>query len=353
MQSTLWLRLITPVLGLGLATMVSATSTPELLGSFPEADNVRLVKHHNHLFAFTTSEDGLAVYSANRQATEWTELDSDTTSSITDLVTDTAEISTFGLFKGKVYTAAVNKDGVSQVWSMCNHCRPATWEQSGEAGFGDASNTEVVDLLQVNQALYAITSNAEGNGLFMTEDGENWTQIGEYGLGNSITDAVAASRVFVAGDAVNLGTANGVVYQADKSDLTTWSEITTLDGEITALRGRFVGVQTDSVASVYESDSSSVYTIVGELDLGIDHVDAVTRIVNLSRRPEVVVMNTTDGAAIMRYQPGSEAWQTIADEGLGNANNTNLTDLIHYRGHRYAATTNSADGPEVYRLNQN
>lgn len=336
------------ILAVGLPVAAMTTLEAEQVGSIAEADSAKLVKHHRQLFAFADTDDGLAIYVANKKGENWTKVDASAPVSA-DLIADTDSVSGFGVLKNKVYVAAVNSDGVAQAWNICVHCRPAQWEKADTAGFGDSGNTAIVDFFTSGGDLYAITENAAGNGLFTTEDGDSWTQVGEYGLGMSVSDVVAGSRVWVMDNAVHIGTASGAVYHADNTDLATWTLVTTFDGEITALRGRFVSVLKNDVSTVYESDQAGSYSQTGETITG-----SVTRFVNSGiDRLEVLVSNTTDGASYLGLNESDSSWDARIDSGLGNSNNITIDSPVRYHGRRYASTVNSTDGSELYRLTRN
>lgn len=323
-----------------------------LVQEFSSADSVELFKHHNRLFAFVESSDGLDLYGANRKGDAWGKLDSDATP-VADLLDEAMDVTAFAVFKNYLYAAVVDVNGQPAVWRIKLNGRPAEWKQSSEISFGDETNTAIVDFARIpGTQLVAITTNTAGNGLFATTDGKTWEQVGDYGLGQGVTDALAANAIWVVDEAVNLATTSGALYQANFSDLTTWTLVTTFsDGAVTAMRGRFVAtVDAGGVVRLYESDSTNIFTQVGESDLGEDNNEVITRIVNLTQRPEVVVTNSTDGVGYYKFDNDTATWEALTDNGFGDANNTAVNDFIWYRGDAYASTVNSVDGPQVYRL---
>lgn len=321
-----------------------------LVGSLPDHSSVRLFKHHKQLFAVAENgNDTISIYETNKHADSW-ELMSDTSQSIADLVSNTAAVDTFAVRNHILYAGTVNSDGVAEVWSIPEHQRPATWQQVGDSGLGDTTNTAIIDLFNVRgQGLYALTENAAGNGLFHLHDGA-WEQVGTYGLGVDIADAVAAGEVRVVGHVVNVASASGAVYQASTDDLTTWSLVSDFTTEITTMRGRFIATSTAGEVKVYESDASNQFNQVGQTDLGNSDNDAVARFVSITKRPTVLVENATQGAAYYQLNASSGEWEVKLDGGFGNSNNTAVTDFIGYRGDRYLATVNTTDGAEVYRV---
>lgn len=359
MRKSAWLSLIAPALVLGLSGVASATSNHSsdnleavLAGQLPDYDEVRLFKHHRQLFAVGTNDDhSVSIYNANKQGEGWELMDPEA-DTIADLVANTTAVTGFAVHKKNIYASTVNADGVAEVWRIPTNARPAQWQLVGDAGLGDSTNTAIVDLFQVpGDGLYAITENEAGNGLFLLEDGD-WTQVGTYGLGMNVTDAVAASGIRVVGHVVNLATAGGVVYQANTDDLTSWTVVNDFGTEITAMRGRFVATKEDGVVKVYESDAANNYSMVGQADLGNDNNESVVRFVDISRHPKLLVKNSVDGSAYYRYDVEAGAWTAQLEGGFGNSDNTSTTDLLWYRGDRYVATVNMNDGAEIYRLEQ-
>jgi hypothetical protein len=321
-----------------------------LVGSLADYNSVRLFKHHQQLFAVAENSDQtISIYETNKHADSW-ELMSDTAQSIADLVSNTAAVDTFAVRNHLLYTGTVNSDGVAEVWSIPEHRRPATWERVGETGLGDTTNTAIVDLFNVRgQGLYALTENPAGNGLFHLHDGA-WEQVGTYGLGVDMTDAVAAGEVRIVGHVVNVASASGAIYQASTDDLTSWSLVSDFTTEITTMRGRFVATSTAGEVKVYESDASNQFNQVGQTDLGDSNNDAVTRFVNITGHPALLTSNAIDGAAFYRLNNETGEWELKLGEGFGNANNESTTDFIWYRGNRYVATNNTTDGSEIYRF---
>lgn len=339
MMNTIILVVALPVAALG-------SLDSEQVGNFPEADSTKLVHHHGQLFALVSDSAGLSVYVADRQIEDWTEIDS-TAPTVSDFIEESASLTTFGIYQGSVYTGAVNNDGVAQIWKICKHCRPATWEQSGSAGLGDSDNTAIMDFFKISAKFYAVTENANGNGLFVTEDGDTWTQVGSYGLGVGVTDAVRAGRVGILDHTIRLASASGIVYQADPTDLTSWTTLATLDGTITALRHRFLATEQDGVATVYESDDDGNYVQIGETIDG-----TITRFVlrRWPQRPGVLVSSETAGASYQRLDNDGSTWNMLLEGGYGNANNTGTDSFISFRAQWYATTINSVEGPEIYKI---
>lgn len=334
-----------------VATPTLATVETTLETQFPEAVRNHLVKHHAHLYSINENQDEtISIYTMFRPADGWTEMDSDHPQ-ISELVADTEQVDGFALFKEDIYMAARNTEGMSQVWSMCKHCRPAEWETSGEAGFGDEANTQIVDLISARGSLYALTENVNGNQLYETSNGRTWTQVGENGLGFSLTDAVGVTRNKI--DEVDyfyLGTSSGAIYRATVEDPSIWSLVTTLEGEVTGVYQSHVALIVDDVAFVYNAEDGVNYIQVGEDGLGNTNNSQVTRFSRLADHWFAVTQNATDGAEIRRWNSTDETWDLVTEAGFGDANNSEITDLIRFRNHRYASTVNETDGPTIYKL---
>lgn len=328
-----------------------ATTNSSLEVQFPEAVNSHLVRHHAHLYNINENEDGsLSVQVVMNPADGWTEMDNQHPQ-IVDLLADTAHVDGFGLFKEDVYMAARNTAGVSQIWKMCKNCRPATWELSGEAGFGDESNSQTLDLFAARGGLYALTVSESGNRMYKTTDGDEWTQVGVDGLGFVLSDAVGVAKNLADEiDYFYLGTTSGAVYRATVEDPSTWSLVTTLGGEITALFDSYIGVTADGVATVWDTEDGSTYTQVGEAGLGNTNNSAVTGFSRIGDHWFAETANATDGAEIRRWSTTDGAWDLVTEAGFGDADNTQITNLIRYRNHRFASTVNTQDGVGIYKL---
>lgn len=329
-----------------------AITTSKQVATFPDGTETRLVMHHQRLFSFTEMPDGTIQASvANTAGDAWEDIPSDQ-ASVSDLLADTSQIDQFAVFKGRVFMATRNSSDEVEVWNMCLRCRPAAWEQSGDTSFGDSANTKILDLFRSNGTLLALTENAAGDSLFSTEDGETWTQVGVAGLGLSITDAVGLSgRIAESNDHVYLATAAGAIYSASQDDLTTWTLATTLDGTITALQGVYAAVVTsDGVAKVYETSDGTTYTQVGEDGLGNANTTEVDRFFRVGDQHFAVTKNATNGAEIRRWSEAGSEWVLVTEAGFGDANNSSIRSLLVYHGHHYAAVNNSVDGPSIYKL---
>ncbi len=329
-----------------LATEVETTQ----VGSFIDAEEVRLFKHHGRLYAFVEkADDDVAMYIADRSGDDWTELNNNV-DSIADLMSNTKAISRLTNYKHYLYAATVNKDGVAELWRIPKAGGPAVWKQVGESGFGDSANTDVIGFMRKGgKMLYVVTENANGDGLFGSEQGSSWEQVGEYGLGMNLTDLSAVENTPF-NQLLLVGTSGGKVYQAAPNDLTSWFEVASLTDPVTAIQRHLIAVSNDAGAMVYQLGSDGTTTAVGEVGLGNVNNTAVVGFRHVGTRAFALLTNAVDGAEIRELNLYSGAWDAVATGGFSNPNNTSLWHLTPYRGARYFVTVNQADGPEAFRL---
>lgn len=92
-------------------------------------------------------------------------------------------------FGGYLYVGTRNLDQGGEIWRTGDG---DNWEQvvgtdaAIAGGFGTADNDAVFHMMTFKGALYATTGNSiDGFGLFRSTDGETWEQVGDYGFGNA------------------------------------------------------------------------------------------------------------------------------------------------------------------------
>ncbi|MBI2415147.1 MAG: hypothetical protein HYV33_00600 [Candidatus Kerfeldbacteria bacterium] len=340
-----------------VVALPAAALTTTQVGTFDNSNQAHIFKHHDRLFAIAEENDGtIGVYGANRSANTWNAINDDAPT-ISDLVADTNSITRFRVFNGKLYLAAVNQTGVAQVWQVQRMGRPALWQQAGEAGFGDSANTAVSEFFRTDDTLYALTANAAGAGLFSTTNGEDWTQVGTYGLGQNIGTVNAATHYTVADVAYKyIGTADGMVYRSAIDDLVTWESVGDIGDAITAMHSGpeqhlNVAAVVDGVTKVFVSTDGNTFVQMGADNLGEATTEKVTRFARLPGFGGLFALtkNSTAGAAMMLWNETTETWETAVEAGLGNSANTALNHVLRYHGKVYLPTTNATNA-EVYRL---
>lgn len=319
------------------------------LHQFSDAAQSYLVKHHQRLFAINETGDGtIAVFRSSKAGEEWTRM-SDEAIQIADLVESTSEIDAFGVFGKQVYMATKNSNGEPEIWRMCKWCRPAEWTNVSDGALDNEN--EIIDLFIADLTLWALTAGDSGNALYRSDNGSDWEQVGEVGLGQSITNAVGVSRMKM--DDVRyvyLATEDGVVYRATAADPTTWSMVTTVEGTVTAIHGINVATTIDGIAYSYHTEDGLTYIQGSEPGLGNTNNSAVTRYFKVRGGVYAVTENVTDGTEIRRWNSETSLWDLVSDQGFGDSDNTAVTSLVPYRGLRYASTVNETDGPTIYRL---
>lgn len=332
--------------------VLAHASSTEQVAEFPNAVESHLVKYHGRLFSINENMDGsISVELASEKGQTWETMDSED-AQIKDLVAGTSQVDKFAPFQTDVFMATENTDGVSQVWSICKECEEGVWEKTGDAGFGDVTNTNVLGFFQTQGSLYALVSGTNGNALYATTDGETWSLVGEVGLGVGLTSAAGVTKVHLGedGEYVYVASAEGDLYRSSLDDLMSWELAAIVDGTVTALHHRLVAVTEDGVAKVLRTEDGTTYSQVGDDGLGNSNNSAVTRFYNIGRHVFAVTENSVDGLEIRKWKLASESWGLVTIPGFGDESNTAVTTLIKFHGRRYASTENSVTGAAVYKF---
>lgn len=188
----------------------------------------------------------------------------------------------------------------------------ATWTQSNNDGFGDATNTSVNVITTFDSYLYAGTFHNGGVQIWRTADGATWTQANDDGFGDANNAVSSDGCVFE--NKLYIGTASIVtgVEVWSTSNGTTWSQAND-DGF-----GSAANVAISSCA-VYEG-----YIYFGNQTGG------------------------RTGGEIWRSNDGT-SWTQANTGGFGDVDNTIIGNLVVYGNYIYATTTNEFTGTEIFR----
>lgn len=335
------------------------------VANFPQAVETHMVRHHDRLYSLNELSDGsLSVMVANKKADQWVAVPS-THASVEAFIAATSQVNGFAKFKNDIYVATQSSEGLGEVWKICVGCKQAAWTQVGTSGFGDLNNVNVLSFMRTKGQLFALVDNPNGDNLYQTSDGQTWEAVSDAGFGQSITDAVAVSGMFLSEnpeeyedvseeDTVEpylyLGTTSGDIYRGSLDDLSQWSLVTSLDGAVTAMRRKQVAVEKGGVAQVLKTEDGVTFSQMGEDDLGNSNNTSVNKFAWHGYHLVALTVNPIDGAEIRHWDKQSESWELVTEAGFGDPDNTQINHLIRYHGRDFASTLNAVDGPSIYRL---
>jgi hypothetical protein len=189
------------------------------------------------------------------------------------------------------------------------------WKLRNRSGFGNHNN--MISALEVfNGQLYAATSNwADGGGarVWRLTQANNWTLVSEVGMSSTysqtnpaLTDLVTFNGQLYA--SLGWGANEGQIWRT--SNGTDWTKVT----------GNEFGGSTKRTVTVMTVFSNTLYAAAGT-------------------PVEIWRSNTGDKGS----------WERVAQNGLGNPNNTNMTGAATFNGALYVSLVNTVDGISVWR----
>lgn len=191
------------------------------------------------------------------------------------------------------------------------------WEQVGGNGFGDPTNSGVVDMEVWNGTIYAgiIRPNDSGARIYSSITGTNWTQAAiADGFGHAALNAIVDFQSF-----------NGRLYATatdDKAVPTGIGEIwSTADGTNWAQSGA-AGLGNANNRGFYKMEVFGGWLYAGS-------------------------RNSVNGAELLRTQDGTN-WAQANIDGFGSVNNVIIWGLKSFGGWLWAGTAN-ANGAQVWR----
>lgn len=331
---------------------------------FPEENvTAKLFKNNGKIFSFVSSSATLQVYRSNN-GTTWTEV-TESLGGSTPFVEQMQSMGPAAVWKArdKKFIAFQNTDGVAEIWQVNE---TGGWSQSGEDGLtGDTGNTAVTAIKRLGspRQLYAFTENTEGVGVFTSVYGNDWEQVGEYGLGIDATSVIGLIEKQEVPEETShpdiyIGTDTGYIYQTEFPDLGSWTVVATVGDEVTTMKKHddllYIGVIDEGVSKVLVSTDTNwdSFEQLGEDGLGDANNSTITRIQSVPKNGGTLYAlteNETQGAQMYTLDEETNTWTLFGDDGLGNSDNTSLDRILRFRGKRYISTTNATTGAEVYR----
>lgn len=312
-----------------------------------------LFKHHGNMYAVVDNDNGIKLWQYDNSTGEWTE---NTDSTLVQNNEDT-QVASIVKVQDKIYVALKNETDGVEVWAK-DISNTDAWNQVNENGFGDSNNVTGI-LYTDGSTVYAAAENSAGNAQIWasSDEGENWSQLGETGLGDNVEKITAASTKNIDG-VLNyiIGTNEGKLYSS--TDSITWTLINDFSSKITALekfKGRLIIAvkDEDNGAKLYKSKDLVNFSKIAENGFGNANNTEITMMKKSKNGHRLIVAtnNETTGLEIWSTNKLLEdSWVQSFSAGINNANNTKVGDYIWYKGDRYVSTYNAVDGTEIYEL---
>ncbi len=243
------------------------------------------------------------------------------------------------------------------------------WGQANINGFGERFTTGVTTLQEFNGALYAGSFNTwdlgKGAQVYRSNDGTDWSAASEPGFGVYTTTQSAILDLEIFGGQLYAAAGwGGIQAQLWRSpDGTTWEPVTTDgfgDGGNTAITtmavyngALYAGATNASGAQIWRSSSgdSDDWAKVAPDDDGAVVTRAVTGLAAYKGYLYAAVESTlwgTDPAQVWRSANGS-AWETVINDGFGDANNFSVGGMAVFNGYLYLGTWNEISGAQLWR----
>lgn len=221
--------------------------------------------------------------------------------------------------KGNLYVADYNNARIQKFASGVDY-----WTQINVNGFGQTGTNGIYSLALFKKQLYAGSENASGVAELWRKGKAGWVKLINDGFGDPNNIVIDHLMIF-----------NGMLY-ASTANCT--------NSECTASNG----------GQIYRSSDGASWTQVMAGGFGSTANVEIFRLANL--KGQLCAGTWTDGAthgAEIWCSPSGDpgSWTTqLAANGFGSVNNIVILDMLVYNNFIYAATGNSADGGQIWRL---
>lgn len=339
-------------MSLALPSLTMASSTATQVADFDNSvTDIKLLRHHFQAFAVMVNSDNeIDVYRANRRGTEWSSIAANAPS-IDQLPGNAEGIDHVRVYNKSLHMTVNTQDG-PELWSIKLRKRPAAWKQTGDAGLG-VNASEVTHMF--NQYVtpgknntvgsLVVATIVDGQAQLVTYAAGDWTALGSAGLGHSVTEVTESARVWMDNEQyIILGTNTGKIYKSHIDDLTSWEEFADAEAEITAMRTYkgmvHIATKTNEGVGYMTIAQGTADITYPETDAYFSNADEITGFRTFHRGAPLhaLVSDASEGASIARYNKADGEWVEVLGDGLGDADNTEITSFIKYHGKRFAAT---------------
>jgi hypothetical protein len=234
-----------------------------------------------------------------------------------------------------------------------------SWVQSNTSGFGTTANSGIGTLTVFNDQMYASTWNDAGAQVWRTSDGKTWSQFTPPFMTTTtvIYDAMTFGSYMYIGTYLDTG---GEIWRTNG---TTWESVATGG----------LGDPNNITISAFAAYGNKLYAATGNFTTGTEIWSSASG--NSGSWTQVntdgfgrgvywdpVVMDTYGGylyvglsyavggtgslAELWRTNNGT-TWDPVFTDGLGDANNGNLTAMAEYKGHFYMAMRNTVTSGQI------
>jgi sugar lactone lactonase YvrE len=221
--------------------------------------------------------------------------------------------------KGNLYVADYNNARIQKFAPGVDY-----WTQINVNGFGQTGSNGVYSLAMFKKQLYAGSESQSGVAELWRKGKTGWIKLINDGFGDANNLVIDHLLVF-----------NGMLYASTAN--CTNNECTTSNG-----------------GQIYRSADGASWTQVVAGGFGSTANAEIFRLANLNGQlcAGTWADGATHGAEIWCSASGDPGtWTTqLAANGFGNINNTVILDMLVYNNFIYAATGNSVDGGQIWRL---
>lgn len=295
-----------------------------------------------------------------------------------------------------LYAVTTNDNGI-QLWKSTDAVA-RNWEAVSSAALtADSTNTSVVDIAVMDNALYVLVNAQDGFEVWQWTATAEWTNVFEQHGSSTLS-----SMMKKAGDALYVGgysTASGLAQLYKSTDGTTWEEyaepglvadvamvtdVAKLKGDLYAVTndGRvlhteqdgptfsiayqselegaefaiarrfgdtlYIGGGSDAGALFISTQDGESYTVITQDGFGDPANTAVTQLKEKSGRIAVYMENGTGFDMYRMTNPrDNTSFELWIDAGATSTHNTAVADVVKYRGRQYFSTTNTVEGAQV------
>ncbi|MCW1929981.1 MAG: hypothetical protein KIH62_001535 [Candidatus Kerfeldbacteria bacterium] len=295
------------------------------------------------LYAITTNVNGIQLWKSTKKvAREWEQVSS------TALTQDATNVSVVdvSLMDEKLYVLVNAEDGF-EVWQWSEENDWVNvYEQHG-------SNTLASMMKKADGKLYVASYSTLSDfaHMYVTADGSTWDVFGEVGLAADVGMVTDVAQF--KGDMYAV-TDDGRVFRSQDDGPTFVLAYTSSVDNASFLVTRkqngvlYFGGSSASGALLMATSNGADFTTVTQDGFGNSENTAVTQIKQKGGRVHAYMQNGSGFEMYRMTNPrDNSSWDLWIDAGATDADNTEVTDVVSYRGHRYFATQNSVDGTQV------
>ncbi|MFH1536819.1 MAG: hypothetical protein ABID45_02425 [Patescibacteria group bacterium] len=293
----------------------------------------KLIKFKKKLYATTYNETtGVEVW--RYDGTSWEQVNSDGFGD-----SNNTYISAVTIYKNKLYMATYNETTGTEIWYTK---KGDNWKQKSKDGFNKETNTTTTLLQPYKGKLYAFTELGVYRAKYPKK--KTWKKKGTIEITVNVATKMD-NTLYVGGDSeVLYSTINGTTW--DVANDNGWGETT--NTKITALDYKnnklFVGTKNETDGAQLWRYSEGVWLQVGGDGLGDPENTVISDFVVKKKKGKKYIyigLKNTNGLKVFRSRGGSKWFQLNNEDGFGQADNINPTDMEYYNNMLFVSVNDS------------